>query len=90
MNNEIIFVINVPAAKSCEGDGADYWRIFHMPDVREAYFKIQKKHGFPLIDLYRLFIEYSEERNIRFEELLADGLHPNDKGHDAIFEILIG
>ena len=44
--------------------------------------------GFEPISLYDLVSEYVSERGIVIDDLLRDGLHPNDDGHRVMFEIL--
>ena len=60
-----------------------------MSDVHNIYLKASCVCGFPLISMYKLFIEYCEAKNIAFETLLADGLHPNDKGHEVIYNLIL-
>lgn len=86
---EVIFIANIPASAENEKDGVFYWRIFHMNDLNDIYMKASADCNFPFISLYSLFIEYCSLKNISVESLLADGIHPNDRGHDIIFQILI-
>lgn len=89
MGKKVIFVANIPASEGNEADGEDYWRIFHMNDVQDAYVSASVKCGFPLICLYKLFLQTCRDRNINYETLLCDGLHPNDAGYDLMYEIII-
>ncbi len=89
MGKEVIFVANIPASLENEKDGEDYWRILHMDDIQKAYLQVAEERGFPLICLYRLFLETCRGRGIDYETLLADGLHPNDAGYDLIFELMM-
>lgn len=86
---KVIFVANIPASAMNEKDGDNYRRILHMYDVHDAYISAQAECGFPLVDLYTLFLQYCSARNINYENLLVDGLHPNDEGYDVMFELLI-
>lgn len=84
----VIFMANLPAAASNEKDGKDYWRILHMDDINQIYKKAAEKAGFPLISMYDLFSDYCKENALTVSELLCDGLHPNDRGYDVMFELL--
>lgn len=88
-NKKVIFVANIPASAENEKDGENYWRLFHMDDVLALYEKAAEECGFPLIRLYTLFMEYCNQKNITVDSLLTDGLHPNDAGHDVIYDLLI-
>lgn len=86
---DVIFIANIPASRENEKDGADYWRIFHMNDVNDLYMKASSVCDFPFISLYSKFLEYCELKDVTVDSLLADGLHPNDKGHDVIFRLIL-
>ena len=86
---DFIFMANIPASAENEKDGEDYYRLFHMNDVHDLYVKASLACDFPLISLYTLFLEYCEQRDIALDSLLDDGLHPNDKGYDVIFTLLL-
>ena len=86
---DVVFAANIPAAAANEKDGENYWRIFHMNDVRDLYRKASVLRGFPLISFYDAFSEYCLEKNIPLEILLKDGLHPNDEGYRVMFSILM-
>lgn len=86
---DVIFVANIPASASNERDGENYRRLFHMNDVNDLYTKASNECGFPLISMYLLFSEYCELKGITIDSLLADGLHPNDKGYDVMFSLIL-
>ena len=86
---DVIFIANIPASSKDEMDGQDYTRIFHMCDVNDLYRKASFERGFPFISLYSLFYEYCEVKGIALDSLLQDGLHPNDRGYDVIFQLLM-
>ncbi len=89
MGKDVIFVANIPAAASNEADGETFWRILHMNDIRDLYMKASVERGFALVDLYTAFLCDCEARGVAMESLLADGLHPNDAGHDAMFRLML-
>ena len=84
----VVFMANIPASRQNEEDGPNYWRIFHMNDVRDLYKKASEECGFALISMYDLFSDYCKENNVTVDSLLKDGLHPNDRGYDVMFRLL--
>lgn len=84
-----IFIANIPASDENEQDGEDYWRILHMEDINAIYKAAARESGFALISLYDLFRKYCETNNILVDSLLCDGLHPNDRGYDVMFDLMI-
>ena len=85
---DVVFVANIPASEQIEKDGADYWRVFHMNDVNDLYRKAQKACNFAFISFYELLSAYCEREELPLDTLLGDGLHPNDRGYDVMFELL--
>lgn len=90
---DVIFMANIPASAQNESDGIDsggnfYWRILHMNDINAIYKKAQQKAGFMFISMYDLLSEYISNFGVKIEDLLGDGLHPNDKGYQIMFELL--
>lgn len=86
---DFIFMANIPASAENEKDGQDFYRLFHMNDVRDLYVKAAAAYGFPLICMYDLFTDYCEQNGIFLDSLLADGLHPNDTGYDVMYTLLM-
>ncbi len=86
---DVIFVANIPASSENEKDTADYWRIIHMNDINNLYMKASVVCGFPFISMYTLFSEYCDMKGITVDSLLADGLHPNDKGYEVMFKLIM-
>ncbi len=86
---EVIFIANIPASVKNEQDGENFWRILHMDDINAIYKKAAEKHGFPFISMYDLFSEYCNSHSIAIDCLLCDGLHPNDRGYDVMYDLLM-
>ena len=86
---DVIFVANIPASAENEKDGENYWRLLHMNDINDLYLKASEVCGFPIISMYSRFLEYCKKNEISVDSLLADGLHPNDKGYDVIFSLML-
>lgn len=89
LNKPVIFMANIPASKENEQDGESYWRILHMDDINNIYKKASAECDFPLISLYDLFSDYCVANEKTLDEFLLDGLHPNDKGYDVMFNLII-
>ena len=85
----VIFVANVPAGNQNEQDGEEYWRLFRMNDVQDLYVKASFACGFPLIPLYTLFLQHCERSGLAVDDLLKDGLHPNDAGYEVMFRLIM-
>ena len=86
---EVIYIANIPCSVALEKDQADYWRISHMNDINDMFLKASVECNFPLISLYNRFMEYCDLKEIELTSLLADGLHPNDKGYEIMFKLLM-
>ena len=84
-----VLVANIPASKENEGDGEDYWRILHMSDINESYKRLSIEREAAVISLYDLFLEYCKKSDLTIDELLCDGLHPNDSGYKIMFDLLV-
>ena len=85
---DYVLIVNIPASAENEKSGADFWRVIHMNDIRDIYARAAAEKGFPFVSLYDLFGDYCKNNNVELNSLLADGLHPNDRGFDVMFEIL--
>lgn len=46
--------------------------------------KLAKKFHTGLVDNYKLFQKYGRKKNSLIDDLMLDGVHPNDKGHELI------
>lgn len=86
---DVIFVANIPASPKNEKDGENYWRILHMNDINDLYLKASFECDFPFISLYKEFLSYCDMKDISIDSLLDDGLHPNDKGYDIMFKLIM-
>ena len=86
---DVIFMANIPASPKNEQDGQDYWRVIHMNDIHDLYVKASFACGFPLIPLYTLFLQHCERSGLAVDDLLKDGLHPNDAGYEVMFRLIM-
>ena len=55
----------------------------------EAARQVAKKTDTPVVDVYALFQAYGAEKNHSIDDLLLDGMHPNEKGHRFIADALL-
>ncbi len=70
-------------------DTEDPWGLNRMnADYAEAVRGIAVKKAVPLVDIYRYFEEYDQVKGQRADDLLLDGMHPNDIGHPIIASLL--
>ena len=92
-DKDVIFVANIPAANENEKDNLEadvpYKRLFHMNEVNDLYMKASACCGFAFISMYNAVLEYCELKGITVDSLLADGLHPNDKGYEVMFKLIL-
>lgn len=87
---EIIFVADIPCVQRHEEDGENYVMLLHMDDINTIHKRAAENLGFPLVGLYELFLNYCRENDVELDSLYWDGQHPNDRGYDVMFELLIG
>ena len=83
-NQKIILMSSIQA--SVTNDTA---YTFHMEDVDNAIMSIAAANNVEYISLFKLFRDYIDARNISFDTLSADGLHPNDAGYDIMFYLIL-
>ncbi len=90
---QVIFVANIPAIWETEegsfGPNQEFWRPVHMHDIHDLWVKLCCERDLPLIDLYTAMTDYCETRGVALNDLLADGLHPNDRGYEVMFRLLM-
>lgn len=58
-------------------------------DYAEGVRALAKELDVPLIDVYGRFVDYSHQPGQAAEDLLLDGMHPNDQGHALIADWLL-
>lgn len=86
----VILVANIPASAANEQDTHLFWRVLHMDDINAAYKRAATDLDFPFISMYDLFNGYCAENSVSVNELLCDGLHPNNRGYDVMFSLIKG
>jgi lysophospholipase L1-like esterase len=50
----------------------------------ESVRRIAQEMDVPLVDVYQLFVNYHQKDGCSMDDLLLDGIHPNDRGHRLI------
>lgn len=86
--SEVIFMSAPPASNNDEtredGSGNPVMH-FHMNDVDDVICKLASENNREYISLYKKTINYMEETDTSIDDLLADGLHPNDRLYALMF-----
>jgi lysophospholipase L1-like esterase len=59
-----------------------------LPPYRQATRKIAEEEGVPLVDVFDAFVRYGKQKGRSVDDLLLDGMHPNDRGHRIVAELL--
>ncbi len=57
-------------------------------DYVETVRGLAAKREAPLVDIYRMYEDYDKGEGQQAEDLLLDGIHPNEKGHALLAELL--
>jgi lysophospholipase L1-like esterase len=50
---------------------------------------VARKYTVPVVDVYAAFQRYGKDRGKSIDNLLLDGMHPNDRGHRLVADLLI-
>ena len=85
-NIDLILMANIPCSIAHEENKTE--TNFHMEDVNHSIAKVCSKNGMQYINVYQKFLDYCWLTGTTIDSLLADGLHPNDKGYDVMFKII--
>jgi lysophospholipase L1-like esterase len=59
-----------------------------LKDYAEAVRKLAREERVPLVDVYAAFEAHGKQEGQSVDELLTDGMHPNDKGHRLVADLL--
>ena len=51
--------------------------------------ELAKNRKIPIVDVYVAFLAYGKVKGQSIDNLLIDGVHPNDKGHRLVADLLI-
>jgi lysophospholipase L1-like esterase len=56
---------------------------------QEVIRKVAREEKVPLVDLYSAFEKYGAKAGQSLDDLYLDGMHPNDRGHRLIADLLL-
>jgi lysophospholipase L1-like esterase len=69
-------------------DDPDGWNVL-LKDYAQSVRRIAKARSVTLVDTYQVFKDYSARDGHDLNDLMIDGMHPNDAGHALIAKHLI-
>jgi acyl-CoA thioesterase-1 len=64
------------------------WRYQRSSEYAGIARNIAMEENLPLIDQWRMFEEYASVEGQEIEDLLLDGMHPNDRWHEDLANLL--
>lgn len=70
------------------GAEKEIWRHDRLAQYAQAVRELANEEWISCVDVYTMFEEYGNGKAEAKDELLLDGVHPNDKGHKLIAEKL--
>lgn len=71
------------------GANFEEWRYKRVSKYAQAVRKIAKKENTSLVDVWEMFTQYELKLGNNRDDLMLDGMHPNDLGHEMITDILL-
>ncbi len=74
-----------PPYKPADEDGFNTFLTQYAHQVRQ----LAKEEEIQLIDIYQIFEDYGKKENQSVSDLLLDGMHPNEQGHQMIAKELM-
>jgi len=60
-----------------------------LKDYAEAVRDVAAEQKIPLVDVYEAFLEHGRQKGRSVDQLLSDGVHPNDRGHEIVAQLLV-
>ncbi|MEQ9407966.1 MAG: exo-alpha-sialidase [Fuerstiella sp.] len=60
-----------------------------LSGYNNAVRQLSEELSVPLVDVHTAWHTYAAKKKMSVDELLLDGMHPNDKGHQLVTELLI-
>lgn len=64
------------------------WRVQRVAKYCDAARRVAETHKVPVVDVWDEYGKYNTEEGKDFQDLLVDSMHPNDKGHQLVAELL--
>lgn len=68
-------------------DDADGFNVI-LREYAQAVRQLAERQKIPLVDVYAAFSAYGKADKQSISDLLLDGMHPNDKGHRIVADLL--
>ena len=81
-----IILLSPPPTAVAQDNARDYFRTF---DVDQAIRQIANEYNLGYVSNYDAMFKYSEYTGTSIDDMLSDGLHPNDLGYDVVFHELV-
>jgi lysophospholipase L1-like esterase len=81
----VIFVSAPPASNEIEEQAT----AFHLEDLDNLYNYAYNTLRVGYISVYKAFLNYCRDTGTKIDDLLSDGLHPNDEGYQIMYEIVL-
>jgi lysophospholipase L1-like esterase len=60
-----------------------------LRDYAETVRRMAREEGVPLVDVATAFEDYGKDPGRKMEDLLPDGMHPNNRGHRLVADLLL-
>ena len=79
---EVIFMSAPPAGSTNESQSGIH---FHMNDVDDVIAKFAADNNMEYLSLYKKTLDYMKKTGATLDDLLDDGLHPNDRLHKLMY-----
>ena len=80
--SDVVFMSAPPASVSNESQSGIH---FHMNDVDDVISKFAADNNREYISLYKKTLDYMKKTGATLDDLLDDGLHPNDRLHKLMY-----
>ncbi|MFC7524022.1 SGNH/GDSL hydrolase family protein [Parapedobacter sp. GCM10030251] len=71
------------------GSRYEAWRSKRLARYRNATIRVAAANDVKLVDVWQLCTDYAHENNLKIDDLLLDGMHPNDRAHELIAKVLL-
>lgn len=70
-------------------DDPDGFDVPMLARYNEEVRKLAKELDVPLVDIHEAYPAYAAKHNLTVDQLLLDGMHPTDQGHQLVTELLV-
>jgi hypothetical protein len=70
-------------------DAEDGFDVPFLASYNEALRDLAKEMKVSLVDVRAAYPEFAAKHKVTVDDLLVDGMHPNDLGHQLVSELLV-